>query len=306
MDVVDKFYELIDNCCMLLNKKLHLNYFDSLVRVCNDITYELDDSKLDDEDIKILESKYQEIYNIQITNEEVRQAMELLIVKGMKHINMSLDIMTPDYINYLFAYLINEFFKNRKEISILDVEVGTGNLINSISNFIPIDSILYGVENNKQLVDLCKANTNIQNNTINIYFQDVLTKLIESFDVIIGDLDCKKIDEKYYPYNIIINYLNNLNEDGLFIYLIENDFFAQKQMNEFKNQFNGTLFGLIVLPQELFQEGFVGKSLLIGSSKKVNNFEMMAIQMPNINNKEKFYQSLDEIQEWIKKIKESI
>jgi hypothetical protein len=33
---------------------------------------------------------------------------------------------------------------------------------------------------------------------------------------------------------------------------------------------------------------------------------MMAIQMPNINNKEKFYQSLDEIQEWIKKIKESI
>lgn len=306
MNVVDKFYDLIDECCMLLYEKLHLNYFDSLVRVCKDITVEIDDSRLDDEDVEFLESKYQELINISITNEEVRQAMQLLIVKAMKHVNMRLDLMTPDYINYIIGYLLNYYFKDKDEVSILDVESGTGNLINAISNFVAFDTRLVAVEHNKDLVELCKVNSDIQNNKIEIYFQDVLNKINDCFNVIIGDLDCEEVDNKYYPYEIISLYLNNLQNDGIFIYLIENDFFTKKQLGDFKEKFFGTLVGLIVLPNELFQKDHVGKSLLIGTSQKLDHFDMVIMQMPNINNQEKFYNGLEEIKIWIDKVKENI
>lgn len=305
MNVVDQFYDLIDECCMKLNEKLHLNYFDCLVRVANDILYEVNDSKLEEDDLKFLEEKYDQLPNIKITNEEVRLAMQLLIIKAMKHINMNLEIMTPDYINYIIGYLVNSYYKEtKKKVSILDVEVGTGNLINTISNFSEFETNLIGVENNQLLIDICKANTELQNNEITLYFQDVLTTFLEEVDVIVGDLDCDTKENKYYPYEIILNYLPNLNKDGIFIYLIENDFFTKEQINNFKKDFQGTFLGLIVLPQNLFNNDHIGKSLLIGTSKKLTSFEMMIMQLSDINNKDKFYKDLEEIQNWIKKIKE--
>ena len=183
MNVVDKFYDLIDECCMLLYEKIHLNYFDSLVRVCKDITIEINDARLDDEDVEILKSKYDELTSLTITN-------------AMKHVNMRLDLMTPDYINYIIAYFVNYYCESKKNISILDVESGTGNLINAVSNFITMDANLVAVEHNKDLVELCKVSSDMQNNEIEIYFQDVLNKINGTFDCIIGDLDCEEKDNK--------------------------------------------------------------------------------------------------------------
>ena len=304
MNVIDKFYDLIDECCMLLNEKIKLNYFDALIRVANDIVYDIDDSKLDDSDILILQEKYNQINELTISNEEVRQAMQLLIIKAMKHINMNLEIMTTDYINYIISYIIDSYCKNKKQISILDVEVGTGNLITTVSNFIHNDTNLIGIENNKLLINLCKANCDLQNNDISLYFQDTLTKLNEVVDVVIGDLDCIVQDNKYYPYEIINKYIENIEDDGLFIYLIENDFFNKDQINEFKAKFKGTLLGLIVLPNELFNKNHIGKSILVGSPLELKNFNMMVMQMASVNEQEKFYNNINEIQEWIKKIKE--
>lgn len=309
MNVVDEFYDVIDESCMLLNEKLHLNYLDCLIRVGNDILYEINDSKLDEEDLKKIESNYKKIESLVITNEDVRQAMQLLIIKAMKHINMNLEIMTPDYINYIIGHIINMYCKsdNKKDnIDIIDVEVGTGNLINAVANFVEKETNLIGVENNKLLIDVCRINTELQNNEIILYFQDTLTKIMDKVDIAIGDLEATEKDNKYYPYEIILNYLPNIKDDGLFIYLIENDFFNKKQLLDFKQKFKGTFLGLIVLPNNLFNEKHIGKSLLIGSSKEIHNFEMMIMQLSELNKKEKFLQDLKEIEQWIKKIREEI
>ena len=144
----------------------------------------------------------------------------------------------------------------------------------------------------------------MQNHEISLYFQDTLTKLIETVDVAIGDLDCEIKDNKYYPYEIINNYLPNIDDDGIFIYLIENDFFNKVQINDFKSKFKGTLLGLIVLPNGLFNKNHIGKSILVGSPLQLKNFDMMVMQMASINEQDKFYDNINEIQEWIKKIKE--
>ncbi len=306
MNNVDKFYDIVDNACMYLHSKIKINYFDALVRVGNDLLNEIDVSKIDDEDVKVLEKYYNQINQLNLLNEEVRQAMELLIVKAMKHINMSLDLMTPDYICYLFGFLINSFLDNTSySQTIMDVEVGTGNLINAISNFIEMDVNLIGIDNNEKLIALSNVNSELQNNEISLYYQDVLNPIMDVVDVVIGDLDTNN-NEQYLPYAIINHYLQNIKEKGLFIYLIENDFFNNQGIEQFKKDFKGTLLGLIVLPPDLFQNNHIGKSILIGSPRYLKGFEMMVMQMPSLENKELFNKSIQNINQWIKRVKEKV
>ena len=78
----------------------------------------------------------------------------------------------------------------------------------------------------------------------------------------------------------------------LLLIIVKNN---KEQINDFKKKFTGTLLGLIVLPQSLFNKEHIGKSLLIGSSKKINNFEMMIMQLSDINNFVHPYNSFDSV-----------
>lgn len=305
MNNVNKYYFLFDKACMLLYEKLNIDYLNCFIRVSNDILMGVDESKLDDKSIKKLESIYKDITSFEITNDEVRQANELLIIKCLKHVNGSLDLMTPDYICYLFSFIIEKLFEGRSlDVSIMDVEVGSGNLLNSISNYVSFNTLLYGVENNEMMVKICQANCDTQGNDAVIYYQDTLHYINDIVDVVVGDIDSVYVSNNYMPYKIINKYLNNLGDDGYFIYLIENDFFSKNEISEFKNEFNGTFLGLIVLPDELFNTNHVGKSILIGTNRKMTEVDMMILKLTGLKNKEKFSNEIKELEKWIDKIKE--
>ena len=108
------------------------------------------------------------------------------------------------------------------------------------------------------------------------------------------------------PYEIINNYTHNVRDKGLFMYLVQNDFFSKQGIENFKTTFKGTFLGLILLPEDLFQKGHIGKSILIGSPRKLKNFDMMVIQMPNLEDTEKFKNNITDINKWIKKVKERL
>ncbi len=300
MGPINQFYELLDNACLILNEKLNINYLDCLIRVGKDITYELNDSKLDEEEVLKLEKIYAKVNNLIITNEEIRQALELLIVKAFKHINYSMDLMTPDYICYLFSFFICKLMESNDYLTILDVCLGTSNLLNSISNNYPGQANLLGIENNNQLVELSRVVSDLQNNEVKIYHQDCMQEIPEKCQIIVGDLPSEIIDNKYLPYEIISKYVFQLDEEGFFIYLIQNDFFMKEQLNDFRQKFRGTLLGLIVLPEELFQDNHIGKSIIIGTSKLIDDIDMMVIQMPSLKNQDIFQNKLLKIEEWIK------
>ena len=61
------------------------------------------------------------------------------------------------------------------------------------------------------------------------HLNETAAQINETVDVAIGDLDCEIKDNKYYPYEIINNYLPNIDDEGIFIYLIENDFCIDKE-----------------------------------------------------------------------------
>lgn len=300
IDRVDLYYNLIDKACMLLYKELNMNYLNALIRVSRDLTISFDDSLLEKGAIKKLEQIYEQIEQEDFVNEDIRLALELLVVKGLKHLNYyNLDVLTPDTLNYLFAFLVQELFD--KKITILDITLKTGNMINCIANYISCESNLIGIEKESLLSEISRGFSELQGNQILIYNNQVVDPILDYVDVVIGELKSEIVNDEFLPYKLILKFMDNLNEDGYFIYLIDNDFFKQKVINDFRRKFNGTFLGLIVLPDSLFINQ--SKSILIGCKELKQNFEMLVMNIKDIKDKNEMQKTFTYLKKWIKELK---
>lgn len=295
MDNVNMFYDIIDDACMLLYEELHLDYLQALIRVGNDIVFEIDDSKISLEAYNKLKDIYLGLDNKQFNCEEIRLAFELLIVKAFKHADVSLDILTPDTICYLFSVIIKDKFQGQK-IAMLDTLLGTSNLLQAISNNLEETPKLIGIENNLNLAKLSEISSNLEGNEIKIYFQDALNSVMDRVDIVIGDLEAKEYKDKadldllnkgvtYFPYLVISKRLENIKDGGYFMYVVDNDFFEQEGSKLFHDELvkEATLMALITLPKTMVQEGRVGKSILIGKKEVLLDYKIALINIDNFD-----------------------
>ena len=287
---VNLFYDLVDKACMLYYNELGIDYLEAFIKVVDALTDEFDELKFKKSTIVKINAILEKIANTKFLNEEVRLASVLILVKGFKHRNLLLDFMTPDVINYLFVHIIKSIienvdsFKNKKELVILDTVLGTSNLlqtiINNIDNDINISGI--GIEQDQLLVMIAKALSNLLNNDLIINYNNATSKINGCCDIIIGDFG-----ETNDVYQIISERLDNLNDQGFFIYVINNDFF-EKATESFKKivSSSATLIGLIVLPNAFTNASHIGKSILIGKKELLNDYQMSIIKMNDDLSKE--------------------
>lgn len=307
MKNIDKYYDLFDEAIMLLYDRLGIDYLQGFIRVFNDISLgQINTHQLADEDVSKLEEIENEIISLDILNEEIRKALLLIIIKGFKHCKMNLDDLSPDYVSFIFAHLIKIISDNRRGmITVLDVNAGVGNLINLILNNLDGNYNFIGIEKEEKVIRIAEAFSSLQLNEISLCLNDCLDNLNICADIIIGDLDCSFQNEKYLPYEIIKKYQNSFLEknrnDNFMIFMVDNDFFNQKGIEDFKNEFLGTICALIVLPEEFFQNK--GKSILIISQKFFEKFETLIINWPKANDSLKVYEVIDKLNNWFKKIK---
>lgn len=317
MKNVDLIYDILDQAAMIHYEHLKIDYLSALTEINNNLNKNEYHSKLSDEVINNLEFLYKPIIEGKFLNEEIRLALQLYVVKGLKHINYPTNIMTPDFINYLYVVIINRLFKEQT-ISIIDTNLGTGNLLSTISNNYPGDAYLIGIENDLKLTEYASASMEIQQTEIKIYFQDALNKVLDRVDLVIGDLATYEVEAglkldnelyqagiRYFPYLVIASRLENIQEDGYFIYLVDNDFFAYDAMGMFKSYIDkhASLVGLIALPQEIFLEKHRGKSIIIGKKTQTKLNELMAVEVSGLDNAS-LEKAINRINIMIDKIKE--
>lgn len=299
MKNIDVFYDLIDKMAMIYYQNLGVDYLDSLILAADFFSNKEYDQKISTNEYKKLESLYLAASKINFSKEEIRLASQLLIIKAFKHINYSLDLMSPDIINYLIINVIRKLFANKK-ISIIDTALGTGNLLQAIVNHLSTTPELFGIEHDQRLVNLGRALFDLQKTEIIIYYQDALKQVNEMVDLVIGDISSYYIEDnplittslykqgvRFFPFLAIHTRLNNLKENGYFIYVIDNDFFSREGNNVFNKEIKqiSTLMGLIVLPKNIHQEHHVGRSILIGKKAIIDNYQMLILSIDNSNAK---------------------
>jgi site-specific DNA-methyltransferase (adenine-specific) len=306
---IEKLYDVLHTTTLLIHEKLKINYIDALILSSN---YLLDgetvNEELDEESIETLSSIYTQLENERVNTEEIRKAFQLCLLTGFKHLNLSLSHMTPDSMGVLFAYLVDKLYPSGEINKILDVTVGTGNLMISMLNQLKANyQGLYGVDSNYQFLQIALTLASLTDYHIELINQDSRGPLmIPQFDLIIGDLPTRYDSSiETITTDIISNAMNYGLPGGYYIYLIPNDFFTQSGNEVVKDVIlsNTYMQALIALPESMFKTIEAQKSILI-LRKRGEGIEpikdILVMNFPSFKDQEGVKKAMNQLDNWFK------
>lgn len=297
-------------------KSEHSNYYECLMEVI-DAYLDFKELNTDEETNAKIQNLFNELNdkleNYNLTNEEMRRALLFLDINGFKHLNFPLDYITPDVIGIICNYIV-EHTVCKKEITLLDFNFGVGNLAFYLHNNLEKEVKLIGIENHSLLVNVSAHKADLMECELSMYHQDALEYVPSNIDVVVSDIATHDYENpnytsklyeqgvRYFPYLVIERYLD-LDNDPIYIYIIDNSFFSQAGNDNFKELINeqGEIISLITLPLNLFTSEENAKSILVMQKKKSKKASSSVFALPEINNKDAFMNTMIDIIEHINK-----
>ena len=300
---LELFYDVITESNEILFEEFHKPYFDLLEMTINNMLEEKVLQDVEEETEEKLTNCYHKLEGIDFTSEDIRKAMQSVILLGFKEIGIPNGYTTPDTLGIFIAYLISKMI-NKKVINILDPMCGTGNLLFTISNYLDKDMNLFAVDKDEEMVRLTKLTADILSRQTEIYLEDMFSYDQIGNDVVVLDMPHEtNKDNEYFPYKVMTHLKDLVNKDGALIAILENDFFNYDQNQEFKNELlkDMSIVGLVELPDEMFKTG-KPKIILVLQKCKIDNPCFM-VKLPNFTDANAFGNVLRQIEMWFEKNK---
>ena len=318
-NTIENLYDIIDEMSMLLVEHANLHYLDALCAASTNIMAADVLQEVDTEiEIKLFNLGKQ-LSEIEFEVEEVRKALQLALLKGMKADRVSLDNITPDSIALIIGHLVSKLAPSLGRLSLADFTIGTGNLLTAVLNtFSDPPAETYGVDVDYQMLELSKMMADMLRIDVQFFHQSSTHPIaIGKVDVIIGDLPTEgnvddadlssKLAEEgcnYLPYLLVENHLNYLADGGYAIYIIGNDFFSQEYVAKFHEIMtsSASIGMLLQLPESLFKDSSKQKSILVIRKHAEGCAlveEVLVASFPDFGNTRELREMLMKIEKWI-------
>ena len=97
-EVIEQLFDLVDETSMIISSELKMNYLHAMCESCQNIMSQEINLSLNEESKEILKSHYAKLEGLEFTQEEIRKALQLAILKGLKSERVTNAVMTPDSI----------------------------------------------------------------------------------------------------------------------------------------------------------------------------------------------------------------
>ena len=318
---VEELFNVFNETAEILLLELNCTYLEALAETGENIFQQSILQNIESELAeKRLKKIYEELSLDKFSQENIRKAFQLAILKGMKESVQPNHQMTPDSIGMLFGYLLNKFMK-QSSYRLLEPAVGTGNLLTAAMNQglnKRIDGI--GVEIDDLLIKLAYINANLQEHAIEFFNQDSLEHIfIEKVDVVISDLPVgyypndvraaeyeMKADKGHtYAHHLFIEQsIRYVKEGGYLFFLIPNGLFESEQAKKLHEYLMKNVYiqAILQLPESLFKNKQNAKSILImqkqGEQVKQPK-EVLLVNMPSLTNGSELEKILTKMDRWI-------
>lgn len=318
---VEELFTVFNETALIIQEELEYTYLESLALTGENIFQAaILQEELSELSKKRLRKSYAGIKLAKYTKEEIRKAFQLVILKGMKENTQPNHQMTPDSIGILFGYLVQKFY-TKDELRLLDLAVGTGNLLTTVMNHQQGKNIAaYGVDIDDLLLQLALVNANLQEQQIEFFNQDSLEHLfIDPVDVVVSDLPVgfypndvranefkvKSENGHTYAHHLFIEQsMNYLKPGGYAFFVIPNNLFESEQADKLHDYIKEDVHiqGILQLPETLFKNKQSAKSILI-LQKKGNNIvapkQVLLAKVPSFSNMRAMEKVLSELDTWI-------
>ncbi|WML25306.1 class I SAM-dependent methyltransferase [Neobacillus sp. OS1-33] len=321
---VEQLFTLFNETALLLQEELNCTYLEALAETGENL---FQGSILQDEVSELTEKRlskqYEQIHLKNFSNEEIRKAYQLVILKGMKESAQPNHQMTPDSVGMLVGYLVDRFMK-QSSFRLLDPAVGTGNLLTTVVNHLPKKVASIGVEIDDLLIKLAYVNANLQEHPIQLFNQDSLEPLfIDPVDAVIGDLpigyypnDVRaadyqvKADEGHtFSHHLFIEQsVKHTAPGGYLFFIIPNGLFESDQSSKLSEFFKEHVIvqGLLQLPTSMFNNKNTAKSIMILQKKGEGvqpPKQALLVDLPSLSNATEMDKILSKMEKWFQENK---
>ena len=323
---VERLFNLFDETAGILQEELECTYLDALAETAENLFQEkVLQEEMSDFTKKRVWKKYEETNPGDYSKEEVRQAYQFAILKGMQESVQPHHQMTPDSIGLFMSYLLEKFMNGKKEFAILDPAAGTGNLLLTVLNRQPEASIAAaGIEIDDLLLKLAWCGANLMEQSIQLYNQDALEPLlIDPVEAVICDLpvgwypndiraaeyELKAEEGHSYAHHLFIEQsVKHTKPGGYLFLLIPNGLFEEAGAEKLHRFFKKTVHiqGLIQLPLTMFKNQQAAKSILILQKQQTGILapkQVFLATMPSMKERHAMQSIMMKMESWFKENK---
>ncbi len=258
------------------------------------------------------------------SKEEIRKAIQIAILKGMRKSSQPNHQMTPDTLGLLVGYFVEQFFEEQiktSQISILDPALGTGNLLLTVMNLLHGKVSATGIEVDELLIRLAADTAEIIEQPVVLYHQDALQKmLVDPVDAVVCDLPvgyypneevaldyelCAHEGMSFAHHLFIEQSLNHTKDGGYLFFLIPANLFETEQAKDLHKYLkkHAWIQAVIQLPENLFASKAHEKSILILQKQHKElraPREVLLAKVPNMSNKQALSMFFEKVQMWKK------
>lgn len=320
---VEQLFTVLNKTAEILQEELSCTYLEAVAESGENLFQtKILQEEVSEVSTRRLQKEYKEIELDQMTNEEIRKAFQLVILKGMKNSAQPNHQMTPDAVGLFMSYLISKLTQDMSSISVFDPAIGSGNLLTTILNQNSSKEISsFGVDVDDLLIKLAYVSANLQKHSIQLFNQDSLEELfVDPVDLVISDLPVgyypndtgaqkyelrSEVGHSYAHHLFIEQSMNHVKEGGFLLFLVPNSLFSSDQATKL-NQFikdRSFIQGFIQLPISLFSNEKAAKSILILQKKAENAVppkQALLVNLPKFSNKEAMKDIIEQIDGWFK------
>jgi site-specific DNA-methyltransferase (adenine-specific) len=276
--------------------------------------------------IETLEETLDGLYEWQVegaTQEDMRKAIQIAILKGMRKSSQPNHQMTPDSLGLLIAYFVEQFFETQlagdSSIEMLDPAVGTGNLLITVMNQFSGKVNATGVEVDDTLIRFAAATADLVNQPVTLYRQDSLDKLlVDPVDVVVCDLpvgyypnedvaldyELCAVEGMSYAHHLFIEQsMNHLKAGGYGVFLAPANLFESEQAKQLHKYLKDHTWiqAIIQLPDGMFSSKAHEKCIVILQKKSEAlkaPREVLLAKVPKMSNKQALELFFEKVQIW--------
>lgn len=316
---VEELFTLIDEMSGLIHEEMDMPYIDSMAEVLEILYTGERIEGMSEEFANQILKKANSIDVDSFEKEEIRKAIQLASLKGMKDATQQQHLVTPDTVALFIGYLAGKLTKNQKNLRLFDPAAGTGSLLTAVENRLGNGVTGYGSEVDATLIKIAWMSANLQKTEVEFFHQDSLAPLLlEPVDVVVADLpvgyypdDIQAMDYQLrreeghsYSHHLLIEQSLRYAKEGAFLLFVIPNFLFEDNGSAKLNRFlkeHADIIGLIQLPESLFKSEESAKSIFIirkkGKNTKVPK-QALLVQLPSLKNVKAMDDILTQINQW--------
>lgn len=317
---IEALFDWLDQTTEMVKQHTNEPYLDSLTISMKTLFYRTEFTIDNDE---MLTHKLQTaLKNIDLTSysrEEIRKAIQLVILKGMHQSTQPQHLITPEAVSLLVGYLVNKFMKGRDHVRIFDPAVGTAHLLTTVLQQLDVPWEAFASEVDPTLIQLGVLNANLQKLEIEFFHQDSLAPfLLDPVDLVVADLpvgyypddvraddfDLKASEGHSYAHHLFIEQSIRYSKAGGYIILLIPEFLFDSDQSEQLHSYlqkNAHIVGVLRLPDSSFKSKQNIKSILVlqkKGEKTQSPNQPLLVHLPSLSNTVAMEDILGQMNQW--------